>query len=61
MTAAQVAESDSPELWPTSLGFNTGIIPFLQGPIYFSYTPAYVPNPDDFYGGTAYFGLTPTA
>ena len=43
------------------LGFNTGIIPFLQGPIYFSYTPAYVPNPDDFYGGTAYFGLTPTA
>ncbi len=60
VTESQVAAGDSPELWPTSLGFNTGIIPFLQGPIYFSYTPAYVPNPDDFYGGTAEFDFTPS-
>ncbi len=60
VTADQVAAGDGPSVWPASLGFNTGIIPFLQGPIYFSYTPAYVPNPDDFYGGTAVFDFAPT-
>jgi hypothetical protein len=59
VTDAQVTAGQAPELWPTSFGFNTGVIPFLQGPIYFSYTPAYVPNPDDFYGGTTEFDFAP--
>lgn len=28
-----------PEVWIPSLGFNTGILPFLQGPLYFGYAP----------------------
>jgi hypothetical protein len=52
-----------PSVWPSSLHFNTGIIPFFQGPIYFSYTPTYTPQgppPDGTsYGGTTYFGFTP--
>jgi hypothetical protein len=35
---------------------NTGIAPFLQGPIYFSYTP---PASGDFNGGSAYFHYPP--
>lgn len=59
VTEAQVVAQEAPEVWPASLGFNTGIIPFLQGPIYVSYTPAYVPNPANFYGGTVVFDFTP--
>ncbi|TGD87576.1 hypothetical protein BayCH28_14605 [Mycolicibacterium sp. CH28] len=58
VTESQYESGDAPSVWTTSLGFNTGIIPFLQGPIYFSYTPAYVPNPANFYGGTAVFDFT---
>lgn len=36
---------------------NTGIAPFRQGPIYFSYEP---PASGDFYGGTAVFHYSPT-
>ncbi|QEN15164.1 PecA family PE domain-processing aspartic protease [Mycolicibacterium sp. ELW1] len=61
VTEAQVAQKEAPQVWPASLGFNTGIIPFLQGPIYFSYTPAYVPNPAEFYGGTAVFDFAPAS
>jgi hypothetical protein len=33
-----------PQVWDPSLFFNTGILPFFQGPIYFSYTPTYTPQ-----------------
>ncbi len=51
------------EVWDTDLHFNTGIIPFFQGPIYFSYTPTYTPQgppPNGTgYGGTAVFDYNP--
>jgi len=51
---AETSDLILPSVWEPGLGFNTGIIPFLQGPIYFSYTPA--PEPaDKNYGGTTYF------
>ena len=49
-----------PEVWDPNLDFNTGILPFFQGPIYFSYTPTYTPvGPDGSYGGTAVFDYAP--
>ncbi len=39
-TTVTEGEVNGPELWPNNLSFNTGIIPFLQGPIYFTYLPA---------------------
>jgi hypothetical protein len=49
-----------PSVWENNLGFNTGSIPFMQGPIYFSYTPTYNPvGPDDSFGGTAVFDFPP--
>ena len=51
------------EVWDPDLNFNTGIIPFFQGPIYFSYTPTYTPQgppPNGLgYGGTAEFDFRP--
>lgn len=51
------------EVWNPDLDFNTGILPFFQGPIYFSYTPTYTPTgppPDGTgYGGTAIFDFGP--
>ncbi|MDR3663864.1 MAG: PecA family PE domain-processing aspartic protease, partial [Mycobacterium sp.] len=39
--SSAVYNTDSgPYIAAKSVGFNTGIFPFLQGPIYFSYTPA---------------------
>lgn len=47
------------QVWQADLYFNTGIIPFFQGPIYFSYTPTYTPGEQppagSGYGGTTYF------
>lgn len=49
-----------PEVWDPSLGFNTGILPFFLGPIYFSYTPTYTPvGPDNSFGGTTVFDYMP--
>lgn len=50
-----------PSVWTPTLGFNTGNLPFMQGPIYFSYTPTYYPTgPDDSFGGTAVFPSQPS-
>ena len=50
-------EGYGPSVWPYQLGFNTGIIPFLQGPIYFSYLPAGSGSGTD--SGTAVFNFAP--
>ena len=56
-TTVAEGEADGPSVWEDSLGFNTGIIPFLQGPIYFSYQPAGGGvGPDS---GTAVFDFAP--
>jgi hypothetical protein len=56
-TTVTEGEADGPEVWPNNLSFNTGIIPFLQGPIYFSYLPVGKGFGTD--SGTAVFNLTP--
>jgi hypothetical protein len=40
VTSAQYNLGNGPSVSSDSGGFSTGILPFLQGPIYFSYTPA---------------------
>jgi hypothetical protein len=53
-TEVKAGDQLVPEYWPSNLGFNTGLIPFRQGPIYFSYSP-------DGYlgGGTTVFDFKP--
>jgi len=53
------ADGPVPTVWQDDLGFNTGVIPFLQGPIHFSYLPV-----GDGFGpdsGTATFDYAPSA
>lgn len=58
-TTVTEGEVNGPSVWEESLGFNTGIIPFLQGPIYFAYQPAGDGvGPDS---GTAIFDFAPQA
>lgn len=40
VSSADYTAGSGPSVSTKSDGFNTGIFPFLQGPIYFSYTPA---------------------
>ncbi|MGB8406187.1 MAG: PecA family PE domain-processing aspartic protease, partial [Mycobacterium sp.] len=40
ITSADYSTDSGPDVTTKSVGLNTGIFPFLQGPIYFSYTPA---------------------
>jgi hypothetical protein len=53
VTAADHQAGNVPDVSTKSTGMNTGIFPFLQGPIYFEYTPADV--------GTTTFDYAPTA
>lgn len=39
ITASEYTAGNGPWVSTTSDGFSTGVIPFLQGPIYFSYSP----------------------
>jgi hypothetical protein len=39
VTKADYDSGNSPSVWAKDLGANTGIYPFLQGPLYFSYSP----------------------
>ena len=52
VTEADIAAGNAPTVWAEDLGANTGIAPFLQGPLYFSYSPTE--------GGTAEWNYAPT-
>lgn len=62
VTVTATDPSPVPQVWDPSLGFNTGILPFFQGPIYVSYTPTYTPQDPvtGSFGGTTFFNFKPS-